>query len=204
MRLGTIIWLAAACWLGATSASASDIFYYVDAKGTAHYSNVPTESRYELILKAAPEYSKAGERISPRMLARASQYDEIIERAADSADVAAELLRAVIVVESGFNPNAVSPKGARGLMQLMPATARTLGVRDPHDPAQNVDAGARYLRRLMDRFGNDLQLALAAYNAGTAAVERYGKRIPPYRETREYVPKVLDLYNKLRGLTESG
>lgn len=102
------------------------------------------------------------------------------------------LVEAVARVESGLNPRAVSPAGALGLMQLMPATARALGANDPFDPAQNVEAGARYLRHLLDRFGGNLRLALAAYNAGPGAVERYGG-VPPYSETRTYVEKVLAL-----------
>jgi len=107
------------------------------------------------------------------------------------------LLRAVIVVESGFNPRAVSKKGAVGLMQLMPATARQYGAENAYDPKQNVHAGARYLRSLLDRYGADLKLVLAAYNAGEDAVNRNGGRIPPYKETLAYVPRVLKIYQNL-------
>jgi soluble lytic murein transglycosylase-like protein len=99
-------------------------------------------------------------------------------------------------VESGYDPHAVSRAGAVGLMQLMPDTARRYGVRNLRDPAQNVQAGARYLRDLMGKFDNDLTLALAAYNAGEEAVAQYGNRIPPFRETLNYVPKVLDVYRR--------
>ena len=106
-----------------------------------------------------------------------------------------ELVMAVVSVESSFRPQAVSPKGAQGLMQLMPGTARSLGVADPLDPAQNLDGGARHLGQLLDLYGGDLVRALAAYNAGQGAVQRHGG-VPPYRETRSYVKKVLDRYRE--------
>jgi hypothetical protein len=109
-----------------------------------------------------------------------------------------QVIQVRAAAESGFDPRAVSPKGALGLMQLMPGTARELGVSDPFDPAQSVRGGARYLRRLLDRFGGRLDLALAAYNAGPGAVEEHGG-VPPYRETREYVRKVIRIFKKLGG-----
>jgi soluble lytic murein transglycosylase-like protein len=131
------------------------------------------------------------------VLARATQYDSIIEKAAVSAAVEPNLLRAVIVVESGFNSRAVSKKGAVGLMQLMPATATRFGVANPYDPIQNIRGGAAYLKFLMDRFGHDVRLALAAYNAGEEAVDRNGGQIPPFSETMAYVPRVLKIYRML-------
>jgi soluble lytic murein transglycosylase-like protein len=116
-------------------------------------------------------------------------YDAVIEQAASDYDVRPDLVRAVIQVESGFNPRARSPKGAMGLMQLMPATATELGVRNPFNPAENIRGGVAYLRSLLDRY-QDETIALAAYNAGPTAVEKYGNSVPPYRETQQYVDKV--------------
>ncbi len=132
-----------------------------------------------------------------RPSAAAPEWDRaIIDEAAKKYDLDPKLVQAVIDVESAGNPLAVSDKGAVGLMQLMPDTARELGVRDRKDPRQNVQAGARYLRRLLDRFQGDLERALAAYNAGPAAVEEFGG-VPPYKETRRYVDKVLTNYRAL-------
>lgn len=121
-----------------------------------------------------------------------------ILRAADTYKIDAELIHAVIAVESGYDPKAVSPKGARGLMQLMPDTARRYGLKDLRRPDCNIRVGAAYLRDLLVQFGDDVRLALAAYNAGENAVVRYGNRIPPYRETIQYVPKVVNLYSQLK------
>jgi soluble lytic murein transglycosylase-like protein len=141
--------------------------------------------------------TESGQYYDMSLMARATQYDSIIEKAALSASVEPNLLRAVIVVESGFNSRAVSKRGAVGLMQLMPATATRFGVSNPYDPRQNVHGGARYLKFLIDRFGQDIRLALAAYNAGEEAVDRNGGRIPPFTETMAYVPRVLKIYRML-------
>lgn len=130
---------------------------------------------------------------------RSDQYDRLIAAHATENGIRPELVRAVIQTESAFNPFARSVKGAMGLMQLMPETASELGVLNPFDPAENIGAGVRYLRQLLDRYGNNEELALAAYNAGPGAVDRYGA-IPPYRETRRYVEKVR---NRTGGITRS-
>jgi soluble lytic murein transglycosylase-like protein len=187
-------WLALCCLAGAACA---DIYTFTDEQGVVHFSNVPHEERYAVLIASAPRVSRAGERISAGRLRASARFDPLIERAALGAGVEPELLRAVIVVESGFDAAAVSAKGARGLMQLMPATARAYGAADAGDPAQNVNAGALYLRHLIDRYGDDLALALAAYNAGESAVARYGDTVPPFRETRAYVPRVLRVYRAL-------
>jgi soluble lytic murein transglycosylase-like protein len=133
-------------------------------------------------------------------VAAPSQFDDLIASAAREHALDPKLLKSVMLFESGFNPKAVSRKGARGLMQLMPQTARMHGVRNMHDPAQNVQAGARHLSHLMDLYGGDLEKALAAYNAGEAAVERYGG-VPPFDETRDYVRNILGTYYGRADLT---
>ncbi len=184
--------------LYATVAEArSKIYTYVDADGVKHYTDVPDNNRYKLLVLSPQDMTESGQYYDMSLMARATQYDSIIEKAALSASVEPNLLRAVIVVESGFNSRAVSKRGAVGLMQLMPATATRFGVSNPYDPKQNVHGGARYLKFLIDRFGQDIRLALAAYNAGEEAVDRNGGRIPPFTETMAYVPRVLKIYRML-------
>ena len=130
---------------------------------------------------------------STRPIASSEQrerYEDLVTQHAGRQALRPELVRAVIQVESGYNPRARLPKGALGLMQLMPSTAARLGVHDPYDPAENIRGGTAYLRQLLDRFDGNEELALAAYNAGPQAVDRYGRQVPPYRETRDYVRKV--------------
>lgn len=184
----------------------ADIYAFRDADGTLHFSNIPQDNRYSLVMRtpkeplagetasadsSAPASERRGPAIDPQL--RAS-LNGLIEDTARTLSMDAALLHAVIAVESGYNPRAVSPKGAIGLMQLMPATARRYGVSDPYDPAQNIRAGAQYLRDLMSRFDNDIKLTLAAYNAGEQAVARHGNTIPPYKETLNYVPRVMSDY----------
>ncbi len=190
-------WVALAV-LAVPGLAQADIFSFTDSDGVAHFSNVPNDIRFQLLI-AAPVDSAAHSGLAPALnwMARSIQYDEVISGAAKASTIAADLLRAVIVVESGFNPRAVSKKGAVGLMQLQPATARRYGVKNIYDPEQNVRAGAHYLSDLLTRFDSNVELALAAYNAGEQAVEHYGRRIPPYRETQSYVPNVLRIYQKL-------
>ena len=185
--------------LAASAAVAhSQIYAYVDADGLRHYTDVPDNNRYRLLILSPRDRTASGDRYDAMLLAKAGRYDSIIEKAATAASVEPNLLRAVIVVESGFNSRAVSKRGAMGLMQLMPATATRFGVSNPYDPLQNVHAGARYLKFLIDRFGQDVRLALAAYNAGEDAVDRNGGQIPPFSETMAYVPRVLKIYQMLR------
>ena len=196
MQFKSAILIAAV--LTATAAEAHPkIYTYVDADGIRHYTDVPDSNRYKLLVLSPQDMTESGQHYDPRLLARATRYDSIIETAAVSAAVEPNLLRAVIVVESGFNSRAVSKRGAVGLMQLMPATATRFGVSNRFDPKQNVHAGARYLKFLIDRFGHDIRLALAAYNAGEEAVDRNGGQIPPFSETMAYVPRVLKIYRML-------
>lgn len=195
----------------AAGAAGGNVWSYVDADGVTHFSNVPDRaSPYRLYLKDPDSYRLKGARSSASAVPGRSSsklaatsldklpYADLIASAATAHRIDAALLHAVIHIESRHNPAAVSPKGAIGLMQVLPETARRMGVKDPEPPEQNIAAGARYLRFLLDTFGNDTQLALAAYNAGENAVIRNGNQIPPYPETRAYVPAVLEAYQALR------
>jgi soluble lytic murein transglycosylase-like protein len=133
-----------------------------------------------------------------------ARYDALISEHSRAHDVRSDLVRAVVQVESGFNPNARSPKGAMGLMQLMPATARQFGVRNAFNPVENVRAGVAYLRQLLDRYDNDERLALAAYNAGPGAVDKYGQKVPPYRETKDYVARISQITDARRPVQMRG
>jgi soluble lytic murein transglycosylase-like protein len=210
MRCGlhSVLAMAIGGLLGAGCAHA-EIYAFVDPEGVTHFSNVPADERYQLVLGSAapaaaaetPKNTSAA--VSAVLLARAERYDSMIEDAARRADVDSQLVRAVIVVESAYDEHALSARGARGLMQLMPETAQRYGARNAFDPRQNVRAGTRYLRDLLDRYDDDLELVLAAYNAGEDVVDKYGRAIPPFKETRAYVPRVLGVYAALRKLADS-
>jgi hypothetical protein len=134
----------------------------------------------------------------PVPLSDTSPFQKLIRAAAARYSVDADLIHCVIAAESNFNPYAISPKNARGLMQLLPQTAAHLGVRNIFDPAENIDGGTRYLRDLLGKYNNNLNLALAAYNAGPQKVERFGRRVPPYTETRNYIQSINRAYNKFK------
>jgi len=188
--------------LSVTAASAvrADIYAFTDPAGVTHYSNVPIDHRYvSVISEPSPPPPAAISNSDWR--SRAAVYSDLIDEAARRAQVSPALLRAVIAVESAFDPLALSPKGAQGLMQLRPATAKRYGVRRPFDAGENLRGGASYIRDLLKRYGNDLELALAAYNAGEDAVDRHGQKIPPFPETRAYVPTVLKFYRRFLAAT---
>lgn len=190
-------------WL---SGAQADIYKFVDDNNVVHFHNIPNygDSRYQLykrepkrkgVLSKTPAKAKANILSKTNLLNR-QRYSPIISNMAQAYKVDEALLHAVILTESGYNPNAVSPKGAVGLMQLMPGTAKRYGVVNSTDPTDNIHGGTRYLRDLLKMFNNDLRLAVAAYNCGEGAVMKYGNTVPPYQETVNYVAKVLALYQK--------
>ena len=218
-----ILWIAVISGVCSRTAFA-DIYEYIDEAGIAHYSDAPNNGTdgnndYVLILKAedpvkpeaqisetqvteatsdnpnttASPHNTATDKLTltpPQLLAQ-------IQQSAHNHQIDGELIHAVMHVESAYEVKAKSHKGALGLMQLMPATALRLGVKNSYDPAQNIEGGAKYLRELLTLFNNDITLAIAAYNAGENAVIRYGNKIPPYKETQAYVPKVINIYKAL-------
>lgn len=173
----------------------ADIYRYIDAQGVVHFTNTPTEPGYTLYLKEKRYIM--GQARSIRFKTGPDVYDNIILKAARAFGVDQALIKAVIHAESGFNPNAVSSKGARGLMQIMPKNDVSLDISNPFDPSQNIMGGTRYLKRMLIRYNEKLALALAAYNAGPSAVDKY-KNIPPYEETRTYVQRVMSLYSRYK------
>lgn len=196
----------------------ADVYKFVDGGGHVFYTDNPKHSGFKLILHSAPQVIAVGKTASylgakpparghdwamsamqfPRKSAahelRRQEFAPLIEAAADRYNLDPALLHAVIRAESGYNPEAVSNKGAAGLMQLMPATANRFGVRDRFDPYENVQGGARYLSELLDMFPSNLKLAVAAYNSGENTVKKYGYQVPPIAETQNYVEKVLGYY----------
>jgi transglycosylase-like protein with SLT domain/uncharacterized protein DUF4124 len=183
--------LAAIACVALPGVAAAQTYRFVAPDGTVHYTNAPRDPSYQRM-----GFTVRAVDVAPRPIVTYSgdSYVRVIHDRASRYGVPERLVTAVIRAESGFNPRAVSPKGARGLMQLMPQTASLLGVRDSFDPEENIDGGVRHLRGLIERFGHNLSLALAAYNAGEQAVTYY-RGIPPYPETQGYVQKVLWLFN---------
>jgi len=178
--------LVAAC---AAPASAQRIYSWHDENGNLVLSNMqrPAQGDVRSYMVGLESHIQTTTRAIPTRIAL---YDNLIAEHAQLNGLRTDLVRAVVQVESAFDPYAHSPKGAKGLMQLMPATAKEFGVTNPYNPVQNVRAGTAYLRQLLNRYDNNEELALAAYNAGPGAVTKYGQSVPPYRETQNYVLKV--------------
>jgi soluble lytic murein transglycosylase-like protein len=189
LRLLPAILVVCVAALAAAPAEAQ-IYSWRDGSGTLVVSNKPRIDAGEVTTYAVRGQSAIRTTVKPETLARQKPFEYWIEQYAHTHGVSPDLVRAVIQAESNFNPRAVSAKGAMGLMQLMPATARELGVSDPFHPAENIRGGVTYLARLLDKYGQNVELALAAYNAGAGNVERYGNAVPPFRETRDYVKKI--------------
>jgi soluble lytic murein transglycosylase-like protein len=185
----------------------ADIYGYTDQDGVINLADTQSSDDYQLLVEAPIEPLKAvlnvghQELFNEAGLAAFSQnlrFKEEVKVAAKNSGVETALLHAVITAESNYNSKAISPKGATGLMQLMPLTAKRFGVRNMYDPGQNIQGGALYLAYLLKLFNNDFKLAIAAYNAGENAVIQHGNKIPPYSETVNYVSKVMGIYKKLR------
>ena len=179
------------CLLMLTAISVrADIYRYEDDEGIVHFTDAPTDRRFRIFMRDLKKDKQLRTKLQLAGSVNPAEYDQIISSCATKYGVNPSLIKAVIHAESGYNPNAVSSKGASGLMQLMPGTARTLKVNNSFDPKDNVEGGVKYLRFLLDTFRGDVSLAVAAYNAGLNKVARYGG-IPPYNETRTYVNRVL-------------
>jgi len=183
------IWLTIPCvficsFIGINSGVA-DIYKYIDSNGVLHFTNVPTSSHYRVYIKERPVIALPE--------SSTGKYEPIISAASKRHGISAHLLKAIIKVESDYNPQAVSRKGAKGLMQIMPETMKALKIANVFDPWENIMGGASYFKQLFNRYEGKLPLALAAYNAGPGVVDRFGS-IPPFRETEAYVEKVIRYY----------
>ena len=171
----------------------ADIYMYIDENGVMHFTNAPTSNQHDYRV-----YIKEKTSVSEKFY-NTSKYDHFISDASREFGVDSRLLKAMIKAESDFDPQAISKKGAMGLMQIMPENFKMLDLKNPFDPWENIKAGARYFKELHQRFNGKLALSLAAYNAGPTAVDRY-KSIPPYQETEEYVRRVLRYYRTFKQL----
>lgn len=205
LRLSFVVWLLALSWAGPARA---DIYSHIDKDGVVHFTNIDERGhgrkKWKRIMKTGPGKASATrgtavDQVPPRDRdpARYSRYDRHIQEAAALYHIPITLVRAVVTVESDFDPRVVSRAGAMGMMQLMPSIVKGMGVINPFDARQNIFGGTRLLRILANRFAGDLVLTIAAYHAGTGAVQKYGG-IPPYQTTQRYVRMVLSRYYKLR------
>lgn len=178
----------------------ADIYRYVDEDDIVHFTDAPTDKRFKVFLRDLKKDKQLRTKLKYAASVNPAEFEQLIRTCSDKYGVSSSLIKAVIHAESGYNPNAVSSKGASGLMQLMPATAKSLKVADRFNPKDNVEGGVKYLRFLLDTFNGDVSLAVAAYNAGLSRVAKYGG-IPPYNETRTYVNRVLSY---MKSYQESG
>jgi soluble lytic murein transglycosylase-like protein len=198
-----VFWTTAVLAAAVARPALADIYSFKDEKGVMHFTNIPqNDKRYKLVRREANNPAPAMLPVSAPVYmpsaADVQRYSAIIETVARAHGVDSALVHAVISAESNWNQRAVSRTGARGLMQLMPATAERYGVHNIMDPTENIMGGVKYLRDLLQLFQGNLELAVAAYNAGENAVIRYGNKVPPYAETMGYVPKVLTFYRKFQ------
>lgn len=199
--------------LSARGAARADIYSYTDANGVVHFTNVAPggkdRQRWKKVMQEAPEYGKAAAQrgscdscdavpARERSPGRYAQYDMFIYEAASLYKIPAALIRAVIRVESDYDPRVVSSMNARGLMQLLPDVAEEMGVRNIHDPRENILGGTRLLRLLANRYNGDLVLTIAAYQAGMGSLKKYNDSVPPYQNTRRYVRMVIDHYYRYK------
>jgi len=186
------------CLLFITTLSSAGIYRYEDEDGVIHFTNCPRDPEYRLYIRESNEDVGEESRAVPLLPTRDLRvYDSLISEFSKKYEVDSALIKAIIRAESGFNPHAISRKGAKGLMQLMPETATRWNVSNVFNPRENIEGGVRYFKYLLSLFNNDLRLSLAAYNAGENLVYGLGS-IPPYRETVDYVRKVLNFYQSYR------
>ena len=189
-------WALLAAVLLVPAYAQAEIYKYRGPDGSLHFTDRPMGGRYKLMWRSGKSAKRKGNYSLAKMRENRSRLTPLIEKVAKEQRLHPGLLHAMVRIESAYNPQAVSKKGAQGLMQLMPATANRYGVADSYDPKQNLEGGARYMKDLLALFEYDIRLALAAYNAGENAVKRYGNSIPPFPETINYVDKVLGEYER--------
>jgi soluble lytic murein transglycosylase-like protein len=186
------------CLFFLTSPSSAGIYRYVDENGVIHFTNCPRDTKFKLYIRESKEdVGDDNNSSSVSYIKDSNQYDSLISEFSRKYQVDFALIKAIIRAESGFNPLAVSRKGAKGLMQLMPETAQRVNVSNVFNPRENIEGGVRHVKYLLSLFNNDLRLSLAAYNAGENIVGEL-RSIPPYRETVDYVKRVLSFYQTYR------
>ena len=199
MKCRRVLWTAVLLVVLSAVSATADIYKYEDKEGVLHFTDAPTDKRFKVFMRDIKKDQKLRTTFRLGSCSKdPKEFETIINSCALEYGVDRSLVKAVIQAESGYNPNAVSSKGATGLMQLMPKTAQGLKVSNSFDPAENIRGGVRYLRFLLDTFKGDVALALAAYNAGLSKVAKYGG-IPPYQETRNYVAKVMNYRSSFQG-----